>query len=252
VGLQEALKRGATYVLLLNNDTWVESHCFARLVEVAEANPTAGLLGPRIYYYQDPNVVWMDGGVVKEQNGCFLAQLLLRDQKPVTPPDGHREVDFVACAVLIRRDVVERIGGFDPRFYAYWDDVDLCLRARRAGYKVLTVPAATVHHKVSRTFGVDSPDNYYYYRRNQYLVSAKQTRIGQRLPLHTSHLRQCFWEYCSLAAGNQPEQAVAVADAAWHALISRYGKRGGHAPRLVVALMERLRMHHQPFVTRTI
>jgi GT2 family glycosyltransferase len=80
------------------------------------------------------------------------------------------EVDYVAgCALLARRQVIERIGLLDPRFFYSWEDVDLCYRARREGYQCLFVPQAKVWHKVNTALGGKTPTYWYYMTRNNLL-----------------------------------------------------------------------------------
>ena len=81
-------------------------------------------------------------------NNPFVRRYLLAD----FGYDEVREVDWVSgAAMLVRRDLIERIGGLDERFWAYCEDVDLCWRAWQAGYKVLFCPNAFITHKVGRS-----------------------------------------------------------------------------------------------------
>jgi GT2 family glycosyltransferase len=81
-------------------------------------------------------------------NNPFVRRYLLAD----FGYDEVREVDWVSgAAMLVRRDLIERIGGLDERFWAYCEDVDLCWRAWQAGYKILFCPNAVITHKVGRS-----------------------------------------------------------------------------------------------------
>src|SRR5713226_2615960 len=71
LGISQALQDGADYVLLLNNDTWVDARCFDRLIQVAEENPQVGILSPRICYYSDPELIWYDGGNLEKIKGFW-------------------------------------------------------------------------------------------------------------------------------------------------------------------------------------
>jgi GT2 family glycosyltransferase len=76
-------------------------------------------------------------------------------------------VDFiVGCGLLVRRELIERIGALDPAYYLNFEDVEWGIRAGRAGYKVLYAPRAMLWHKVSATLGQASPANTYYMTRN--------------------------------------------------------------------------------------
>ncbi|MBP2680768.1 MAG: putative glycosyltransferase, partial [Candidatus Krumholzibacteriota bacterium] len=68
--------------------------------------------------------------------------------------DSIRDVDYVTgCALLARREVFEKIGYLDPVFAAYYEDTDFCMRARRAGFRVVYAPAGKVWHKISASTG---------------------------------------------------------------------------------------------------
>lgn len=71
-GIQLALRNGADYVFLLNNDTIVDRNVIEELIEVAETDILIGFLGPKIYYYNEPNRIWSAGG--DYQNGLFKAE----------------------------------------------------------------------------------------------------------------------------------------------------------------------------------
>ncbi len=146
VGIAHAVDRGADYVLLLNSDTEVAPGLLSALVEVGEADPTVGMLGPKIYYYDAPNVIWSAGGTV---DAWGRTGHLRADEPDDGSPEGVRLVDYVTgCAILVKRCVVERIGAFDERFFAYFEETEWCARARRAGYKVAYVPSGVVWHKI--------------------------------------------------------------------------------------------------------
>ncbi len=235
VGMEEALRRGADYVLLLNNDTWVEPHCFQELIRAAEENPEIGILSPRICYYSNPELIWYDGGKLDNVNGFLRHSHINSDRLTGSVDDRPMQLDYVCgCAMLIRRQVIEQIGVLDQRFFMYWEDVDYSLRAKNSGFGLLQVPSARVLHKVSQSIGgAESPDALYYMERNRFLISARGMGIGSRLALLKKQLRRCFWEYASLTNQHKLDLALAAAEAGWDSLLARYGKRRGNLPRLV-------------------
>lgn len=169
VGLRCALDRGAGYALLLNNDTEVAPDFLRRMVEVAEADPRVGMVGPTIYYYDHPEVIWSAGGAIDWRWGrTWMVGLDEPDRGQFgTEP---RAVDFVTgCAMLVRREVMERVGLLDERFFLYYEEVEWCVRARRAGFAVLHVPTARIWHKIPADGRSDSPRVHYYMSRNRLL-----------------------------------------------------------------------------------
>lgn len=184
VGLRYALERGADYVLLLNNDTEVAPGFLRRLVEAAEADPRVGVVGPTIYYYDRPDVVWSAGGAIDWRRG--RTRMVGLDE----PDRGQfgtapREVDFVSgCAMLVRREAVERVGLLDERFFLYYEEVEWCVRIRRAGFRILHVPGAHIWHKIPSDGREASPMVHYYMSRNR-LLFLESTGAGYRAWIHT-------------------------------------------------------------------
>ncbi len=154
LGLRMALERGADLVLLLNNDATVAPECVATLVAALEARPDVGLAGPRIVWRDRPNLIWSAGMSVAWATATVHAH---RDE-PLDPASRSSRLDGVrvvqglsACVLLVKRAVLEGIGPLDDRYFAYYEDFDLCLRARRAGDRSLYVGPAHAAHAGSAT-----------------------------------------------------------------------------------------------------
>ena len=183
-GLRHALAQGADYALLLNNDTEVAPDMLGRLVEAVESDSQVGLAGPTIYYYGQPDVIWSAGGMANWRHGSTTMVGVDepdRGQFGVEP----RTVDFASgCALLARSEVLKQVGLLDERFFAYFEEVEWCVRAARAGYKTVHVPAAHIWHKIAPSARAASPLAHYYMTRNRLLF----LRINAAAPsawLHT-------------------------------------------------------------------
>jgi GT2 family glycosyltransferase len=169
VGIRHALKTGADYVLLLNNDTVVAADFLTHLVNAAEADPAVGIAGPTIYYFSSPTVIWSAGGAVDWQRG--LTSMIGLDE-PDTGQFGQspRLVDFVTgCALLIKRTVLEQVGLLDPRFFMYYEETEWCTRAKRANCHIIYVPESKLWHKIAPAQQNLSPRVHYYMTRNRLL-----------------------------------------------------------------------------------
>lgn len=177
VGLDYARTLSADYALLLNNDTEVAPEFLSLLVQAAEADPAVGIVGPIIYYYDRPDVVWSAGGVIDWHLGnTYLLGLNEPDhgQFGLTP----HLVDFVTgCALLIKMPVIKQVGLLDPRFFAYYEETEWCARVTRFGFKILLVPRAKIWHKISLVAREVSPQVHYYMTRNR-LLFLKLTGMG--------------------------------------------------------------------------
>lgn len=159
LGLRYALDHGADYVFVINNDTLVDPVMVSQVVAAAQANPQAGLLGPIIYYMSAPDSVWFAG--YRFSHGIYVLRRGLRLSAPLKPVE---DVDFVSgCGVLMSRALLEKVGLFATDYFMYYEDLDLCFRAREAGFRILCVTGARMWHAVSTsTGGTDSPLKQYY------------------------------------------------------------------------------------------
>jgi GT2 family glycosyltransferase len=151
-GAREALARGAGTVFFVNNDVKLPRGTLERLEQELARSPATGIVGPRVLYMDEPDLVWCAGGMLTWKEN--LSTLLGHRQ-----PDGPRwretrEVDYVAgCALLARRETLEKVGLFDAQYFAYMEDVDLCLRAKEAGFGVRLVGDAAAYHATSSATG---------------------------------------------------------------------------------------------------
>jgi len=177
VGLRWTLDHGADYALLLNNDTVVAPDFLRLLVEAAEADPSIGIAGPTIYYYDQPRVIWSAGGSIDWRRGR-TSMVGLDELDRGQFGEAPREVDFVTgCALLVKAVVVERIGLLDERFFAYYEETEWCVRATGAGSKIVHVPQAHIWHKISPEARADSLSVHYYMTRNR-LLFLRATSAG--------------------------------------------------------------------------
>ena len=147
----------APWILLLNPDTVVLDGALDKLLAFAEARPEAGIWGGRTVYGDgelNPSSCW--GRMTPWSTFCRmtgLSGLLSRSEVFNSeamgdwPRDSVREVDIVTgCLFLMRRADWDAMGGFDPVFFMYGEEADLCLRAREAGYRPAVTPEATIVH----------------------------------------------------------------------------------------------------------
>jgi len=161
IGIEHALQQGADYVFLLNNDALVDKRLLTELVVVGESDPQIGMLVPKIYYHGEERRLWSAGARWRRFPPRVTIIGFGREDGPAY--SVQQEVDFATgCAMLIKREVFERAGLFDPAFFMYHEDYDFSARVRRAGYRIVYVPQAVVWHKVSVSTGEESPLKWYY------------------------------------------------------------------------------------------
>jgi hypothetical protein len=189
----------AGYYLLLNSDTIVRPGAIATLLQTAESNTTAGLVSPRLE--------WPDG-VPQESCFCFptpvsefiaaaqtgpITRIFNRFDVPLRVRDTIVEPSWTSFAcVLLRGTMLRQIGRMDEGFFLYFEDVEFCLRARKAGWGIVHNPAARVVHLRGGSSPVkqlaarrEALPRYYYESRSRYFYVA-YGRLGLTLA-------NCLW-----------------------------------------------------------
>lgn len=174
IGIKYALnKLNSDYILLLNNDTVVDRDFLNELVNTGERKENFGIIGPKIYYYSEPNKIWCIGGNIdwKFARGLHVGT----NEIDKGQYNKMREFDYISgSAFLIKRGVIDNIGLMDKKFFLYFEETDLALRASENGYKSVYVPEAKIWHKVSKSGGgLSKPIGLYYITRNRWIFMKK-------------------------------------------------------------------------------
>lgn len=148
------------YVLLLNNDTVVDSELLTQLIEPTQKDVKIGCVGPKVYYYDYDgctdvlSFTWEKINFYTSRgNRCG------KDKVDNGQCDYQKETDKVeGCCMLLKQEVIQEVGLFDPVYFAYWEETDLCQRIKKAGWKLQYVPQAHMWHKVGMQW-----ENYFSY-----------------------------------------------------------------------------------------
>lgn len=221
VGIRQALKEGADYVWLLNNDTVVDSNALTELVKVAESDETIGIVGSKIYFLDLPNIIWSAGSIFDQVS--LTPYFVGYGQEDRGQFDEIREVEMiVGCSLMLKRSAIERTGLMDERFYLQHEESDWCWRIKKNGYKIYFVPRSVVRHKVSQSIVLGSTRQHYYSDRNALLFLAKHKplllfkRIFQEI-------RRIYWNYCSRNYLRAEWQLIAL----WDFLSCKFGHKEG-------------------------
>lgn len=193
-GMRFALKNGADYIVLLNDDTIADKNLLFNLLSDAMKHKNAGAISPKIYFakgYEFRNkysskdlgkVIWYAGGDIDWDN-------VYGSNHGVDAVDKGQfekvaETDFTTgCCVIFPGKVLESVGLYDSRYFAYMEDADLSMRMKKAGLKVLYTPNAHLWHKVSQSSGIGSDLNDYFLTRNRMLFGLKYARLRTILAL---------------------------------------------------------------------
>ena len=170
VGISHALANGADYLWLLNNDTKVDPGALDEMVRVAIDDATVAMVGPKILLHSRPQYLNCVGSTINLLTG--QPRLIGLGEKDDGRFDGNKEMDSLSgCSLLVSKEIVEKVGLMDERFFLYYEETDWILRAKRAGYRMMYVSQAKIWHKVSASIGGhQSPLMLYYMTRNNPLL----------------------------------------------------------------------------------
>lgn len=150
LGMSYAIKNyQSDYLLMLNSDTVVDSDFLQVLYETLKNDSKAGIVAPMIYFYkgaeffpksyrrdQKGKVIWYAGGSIDWLNITAFHRGV--DELDRGQFDQQKTSDFATgCTLLVKREVIERAGILDKKFFLYFEDVDFCLRAKKAGFSIL-------------------------------------------------------------------------------------------------------------------
>ncbi len=172
VGIKYSLKLfNPDYIMILNNDTIVNKDFLIELIKFADFDKEIGIIGPKVYYYDDPNIINSAGGVIKWRLGIGVNIGIGKKD------DGQfNEVNYVDCllgaCILIKSSVIKQIGFLDEKFFLLLEETDFCFRAKMAGYKIVFYPKSIIFHKEGFS-GQMNPLILYYMNRNRILFFKK-------------------------------------------------------------------------------
>jgi N-acetylglucosaminyl-diphospho-decaprenol L-rhamnosyltransferase len=173
LGMAEARGR---HVVLINNDARARPGWLAALVTAAESDPRVGAVTAKVLFAEP-------AGVIQNAGSLLLSDGSGAERGYEQPDRGQfdtAEEVFAICGagVLLRRAMLEDVGGFDPTFFLYYEDTDLSWRMRLRGWKVVYEPAAVIEHVHSASSGEWSPMFVFHVDRNRLFMVLKNAPAG--------------------------------------------------------------------------
>ena len=179
IGIKKALSLDPELILILNPDTTIEKNTISTLIAGMERYG-AGVVCPKIYF-DGTKKIWYAGKDFDRLNVLGLHRGM--DQEDKGQFDEDKETEANGAAMLVKREVFEKVGLFDDRYFLYLEDSDFSLRVRAAGYKIMYIHKAMVFHKNARSTGLGSPLQDYYITRNRMLFASKFLPFRTRFAL---------------------------------------------------------------------
>lgn len=216
VGIEYALNNRADYVLILNNDTYVEENFLEKLLSAAEKGGKIGILVPKIYFapgfefhknkyskQEQGKVFWYAGGEMDWAN--VIGHHRGVDEVDKGQFNKTEETQLATgCCMLIKKEVLEKVGIFDEKYFLYYEDADLCIRAKKSGFKIMYVPSSIIWHKnAGSAGGSGSVLQDYYITRNRLVFGTRYAPARAKFALLRESLKILltgrFWQKKGIA-----------------------------------------------------
>ena len=138
------------YLAFLNNDTAIDANWLSELITAADEQQ-ADICGSKILFYDEPQLTNHIGAKITPIGSGYDLGFGQKDSQS----DQEPVIVAAACgaAMLIKKETFLKLGGFDPDYFAYFEDLDLCWRAWLYGYRVILVPKSVIYHKFGGSWG---------------------------------------------------------------------------------------------------
>jgi len=206
------------YVLSIDDDVFLPRDCLTVLMKILQDYSDAGVIGPRTVYDMKPDETAHGAGFVNLWLGKF------------SDVDVNRSIEcdyIIGCCMLIKKQVVLDLKGFDRDYYTSHGEVDFCLRAKKKGYKIFYDPNIIVRHNVA-VGGTKTLERIYYLYRNKLLVIRKHASPFQKVICFS--LYTIFWvpkmilDSMRFHRGIRLQEWQVMLKAAMHGIMNRVGK----------------------------
>ena len=179
LGIQQAK---GDYLFLINNDTEITQGLIDQLLQTLEDNPQAGIISPKINYFEDKKMIQYAGFTPMNyytcRNSCIgQFQHDAGQYDDIIGPTGYVH----GAAMMIRRETLNKSGLMAENFFLYYEEVDWCERIKKGGYQIWINTNALIYHKESISVGKNSALKEFFMNRNRILLVRRNAKLQQRL-----------------------------------------------------------------------
>lgn len=200
VGIEAGISQ---YVALVNNDAYLEENCLAEMIKAIEIRQDYGACASKILLWDQPDKIEV-AGLVIVRDGSSIGRGRLQ------PAKSYDKIEEVFCAndccCLYRREMLDKIGLYDPDFFLYADETDMGWRHQLAGWKCIYTPRAIAYHAHSKSAGSYSDLKGYLVERNRIYLCLKYFPVRK---LITSFSYAIFRYLYQLSFSNKGQGALA-------------------------------------------
>lgn len=164
-GLRAAFQKGYPYLMCVDNDALLDENAVGNLLAFLQEHPKTGIAAAKIYHREAPDYVQQFGQKIDFENFCTDVTYLNAYEDGSMPEYVYTDA-VAACALMIRRSVIEKIGFMPEENFLYWDDTEWCYLCNRAGWKVASVGNAMALHAMGAKKELENTFPTYYAWRN--------------------------------------------------------------------------------------
>ncbi|MBU0744181.1 MAG: glycosyltransferase family 2 protein [Gammaproteobacteria bacterium] len=166
------------YIIFLNNDTEVEPHWLENMVNAAKSDPSIGIVGCKVLNAYQKDIIDV---ISFKQDIYGFPKGIGRGERDFGQYNKIMECFVIGASLLIKREVIEKGGCFDPKYFIIGEDLDLCWRTRLMGYKILVTPFTYIYHKSSSTISRLEQYRVRYYSKKNALRTLLKNYSGLTL-----------------------------------------------------------------------
>ncbi len=172
IGIKAADKK-SSYIWLIDNDIIADPKALIELLRIAENNKKIKIVGSVNYYFDNPEKISFCGSIIDWR----LLKFKQIDKKILQEFNSLIVDEVSGSSLLVKKKTLQKIGLFDPDYFCYYNDTDLCIRVSKAGYKISITLNSKIWHKVSNSTRNISGFNNYFLTRNIILLFKKHVKL---------------------------------------------------------------------------
>lgn len=225
-GLRKVYEKGYPFLMCIDNDALLDERAIGNLHEFLLQHPEAGMAGAKVYHLEAPDYVQQFGQSLDFEHFCTEVPYLNAYEDGSMPE--YLYVDCVAaCALMVRKSIVDEIGLMPEENFLYWDDTEWCHRCNLAGYKVASVGNAIALHAMGAKKEVENTFPTYYAWRNWIRFFVRYTseeRQEQLVETFLSEIFQVVYQGLHKQEENKVKTVMLAYDDAIHGVTGKAGE----------------------------
>lgn len=229
VGIKFAMKQGSDYIFILNNDTQVPPEILTNLIEEAERDKGIGIIAPAINEGNRTTyggrIKWLKPELKHISSKSYPSTISQSSSYGTSKLKATSLSDYIpGAAMLVRKEVFEKVGLLPEEYFLYFEDADFSMRAKKAGFKLKVMPEVMIYHNVSSSaLKLGSPLILRYHMRNSLLFNERLAPFLYRIFIHCWAIGNFIKQTIKIALGINIEQSRAIREG----VIDYYKRRLG-------------------------